>query len=85
MFHGVSTSGNVEMVWGLGLRFAFVAKAMRAEQMQVSLTAVVEGFPAEPDEKMRSAFEMLKANEVVVRRVDEVEEIAGEARRELRA
>jgi Protein of unknown function (DUF3037) len=85
MFHGVSSSGSVEMVWGLGLRFALVAKAMRAEQMQASLTAVVDGFPAEPDSKMWSGFEMLKANEVIVRRVGEVEEIAGEARLELRA
>jgi hypothetical protein len=85
MFQGVSTSGNVETVWGLGLRFAIVAKAMRAEQMQVSLTAVADGSPAEQDERMRSALEMLKANEVAVRGVGEMEEIAGETRRELRA
>jgi hypothetical protein len=84
MFHGVSTSGNVEMVWGLGLRFAFVAKELRAKQLQASLTAVVDGAPAESDEKMRSAFEMLEAKEVGIRRVDEMRAIAGEARRELR-
>ncbi len=58
---------------------------MRQEQLQPSLTAVVDQEMALREEKTRFAIGMLEENSVRVRTVGEMTEIAGEARRELRA
>jgi hypothetical protein len=58
---------------------------MRQEQLQASLTAVVDEGMALLEERTRFAVGMLEQNSVRVRTVGEMAEIAGEVRRELRA
>jgi hypothetical protein len=58
---------------------------MRREQLQASLTVVVEGDIALQDGRQRFAIAMLAENSARVRRVGEIAEIATEVRRELRA
>ena len=103
MFHAVSlhpikpkpglmgapvVAANVDQALALAYRYSRVEAGMRQEQLQASLTAVVEleveqGM-AEQDERTRFAIGMLEQNSVRVRSVGEMTEIAGEVRRELR-
>jgi chorismate mutase len=85
MFHAVSVATNVDQALALAYRYSRVDEGMRREQLQASLTAVVDGDIALQDERKRFATEMLAENSVRVRRVGEMAEIAGEVRRELRA
>jgi chorismate mutase len=85
MFHAVSTAANVDQALALAYRYSRVEAGMRQEQLQASLTAVVEQGMALQEEKTRFAIGMLKQNSVRVRAVGEMAEIAGEVRRELRA
>jgi hypothetical protein len=85
MFHAVSVAANVDQALALAYRYSRVDEGMRREQMQASLTAVVDHGMALQDEKMRFAIGMLEQNSVRVRAVGEMAEIAGEVRRELRA
>jgi hypothetical protein len=85
MFRAVSLKTNIELALGLALRFLQVDAGMRQEQLQASLTAVVDREMASRDERMQFAVGMLEANSVRVRGMRELADIAGEARRELRA
>jgi hypothetical protein len=85
MFHAVSVAANVDQALALGYRFSRVDAGMRQEQLEASLTAVVDQGMALWDETTRFAIEMLQENSVSVRTVEEMGEIAGEVRRELRA
>jgi hypothetical protein len=90
MFHAVSVTANVDQVLALAYRYSRVEAGMRQEQLQASLTAVVdirlvEQEMALQDEKTRFAIGMLEANSVRVRTVGEMAEIADEVRREMRA
>jgi len=89
MFHAVSVAANVDQALALAYRYSRVEVGMRLEQLQGSLTAVVdlgmvEQGMALPEEKQRFAIGMLEQNSVRVRAVGEMAEIAGEVRRELR-
>jgi hypothetical protein len=84
MFHAVSVAANVDQALALAYRFSRVEAGMRQEQMQASLTAVVDQEMALQEEKTRFAIGMLEQNSVRVRVVGEMAEIAGEVRRELR-
>jgi len=104
MFHAVSlhpikpkpglmgapvVAANVDQALALGYRYSRVEAGMRQEQLQGSLTAVVdlgmvEQGMALQEEKQRFAIGMLEQNSVRVRAVGEMTEIAGEVRRELR-
>jgi len=89
MFHAVSLAANVDQALALGYRYSRVEAGMRQEQLQGSLTAVVdlgmvEQGMALQEEKQRFAIGMLEQNSVRVRAVGEMTEIAGEVRRELR-
>jgi len=55
---------------------------MQQEQLQVSLTAVVDEESALEEEKARFALGMLKQHSVRVKPVEKVVEIAGEVRRD---
>jgi len=85
MFHAVSVTANVEMAIGLVYRFSRVDAGMRLEQIQPSLTAVIDGSLTSLDDGGRFAIGMLEANSVRVRTVGEATEIAGEVRQDLRA
>ncbi len=90
MFHAVSVAANVDQALALAYRYSRVDAGMRREQLQSSLTAVVDiamfdQRMALQDERTRFAIGMLEQNSVRVRTVGEMAEIAGEVRRELRA
>ncbi len=85
MFHAVSVAANVDQALALAYRYSRVDAGMRQEQLQASLTAVVDQEMALREEKTRFAIGMLEQNSVRVRTVGEMAEIAGEVRRELRA
>jgi hypothetical protein len=76
---------NVDQALALAYRYSRVEAGMRQEQLQASLTAVVDQEMALREEKTRFAIGMLEANSVRVRTVGEMAEIAGEVRREMRA
>jgi hypothetical protein len=80
MFHAVSVAANVDQALALAYRYSRVEAGMRREQVQASLTAVVDQEMAVLDDKTRFAIEMLEQNSVKVRTVGEM---AGEARREM--
>ena len=85
MFHAVSLAANVDQALALAYRYSRVDEGMRREQLQASLTAVVDQEMVLQDEKTRFAIGMLEQNSVRVRAVAEMGEIAGEVRLELRA
>ena len=85
MFHAVSVAANVDQALALAYRYSRVEVGMRQEQLQASLTAVVDQGMGLQEEKTRFAIGMLEQNSVRVRVVGEMAEIAGEVRRELRA
>jgi hypothetical protein len=85
MFHAVSIAASVDQALALAYRYSRVGTGMRQEQLQASLTAVVDPVTALQDEKTRFAIGMLKQNSVRVRPVESMTEIASEVRRELRA
>jgi chorismate mutase len=85
MFHAVAIAANVDPALALAYRYSQVEAGMRREQLQASLTAVIDQDVTLLDERARFALRMLEQNSVRVRVVGEIAEIAGEVRRELRA
>jgi hypothetical protein len=85
MFHAVSLATNVEPAMALAYRFSRLDSGMRQEQLQGSLTAVVDREMDLLDEKTRFAMGILEENSVRVRGVAEMIQIADEVRQELRA
>jgi hypothetical protein len=84
MFHAVSVATNVDQALALAYRYSRVEVGMRQEQLQASLTAVVDHGMTLQEERTRFAIGMLEQNSVRVRAVGEMADIAGELRRELR-
>ena len=84
MFHAVPVAANVDQALALGYRFSRVNAGMKEEQLQPSLTAVVDREMQLWDEGARFAMGMLEQDSVRVRTVEQMTEIAGEVRRELR-
>lgn len=85
MFHAVSLAVNVDQALALAYRYSRIEAGMRQEQLQASLTAVVDQEPALKEEKNEFAIGMLEQNSVRVRAVGEMGAMAEEVRRELRA
>jgi hypothetical protein len=85
MFQAVSVATNVDQTLALGYRFSRIDAGMRREQLEASLTAVVEQELGARDERTRFAIAMLEQNSVRVRTVNEMAAIASEVRGELRA
>ena len=84
MFHAVSVTANVNQALALAYRYPRVEAGMLKEQIQTSMTAVVDQATLLRDERMRFAIGVMEENSVQVRAVDEMAAIAGEVRRELR-
>ena len=85
MFHAVSVAANVDQALALAYRYSRVEAGMRQERLQASLTAVVDQGRALQEERTRFAIGMLEQTSVRVRSVEEMAEMAGEVRLELRA
>ena len=85
MFHAVSLAVNVDQALALAYRYARIEAGMRQEQLQASLTAVVEHGLALQEERTRFAVGMLEQNSVRVRTAGEMAAVAEEVRRELGA
>jgi hypothetical protein len=86
MFHAVSLAVNVDQALALAYRYSRIEAGMRQEQLQASLTAVVDdGLSLLREEKIGFAMGMLEQNAVRVRAVGEMGAVAEEVRRELRA
>jgi hypothetical protein len=82
MFHAVSVASNVDQALALICRYSLVAAGMRQENLQVSLTAVVDQETALEEERARFAIGMLEQHSVRVRPVEKIAEIASEVRRD---
>jgi uncharacterized protein (DUF4213/DUF364 family) len=78
-------AANVDQALALAYRYSRIEAGMKQEQLQASLTAVVEQGLAREEEKIGFAVGMLEQNRVRVRAVGEMPEMAEEVRRELRA
>jgi hypothetical protein len=76
---------NVDQALALAYRYSRIEAGMRQEQLQASLTAVVDQGLGLREEKTGFAIGMLEQNAVRVRAVGEMAEIAEDVRRELRA
>ncbi len=85
MFHAVSVSANVDLALALAYRFSRIEAGMQQEHLQASLTAVLDQGIVMQQERTRFAIATLEQNSVRVRTVEEMAEVAGEVRRELRA
>jgi chorismate mutase len=84
MFHAVSVTANVDQALALAYRFSRVEAGMQREELQASLTAVMDRGTIQQEERTGFAIGMLQQNSVRVRTVEEMSEIAGEVRRDLR-
>jgi len=84
MFHAVSLAANLDQALALAYRYSRIEAGMRQEQMQASLTAVVDQEMSVREEKTRFAVSKLEENSVRVRTVAEMAPIAAEVRMELR-
>jgi len=85
MFHAVSLAVNVDQALALAYRYSRIEAGMRQEQLQASLTAVVDEGPELKKEKTEFAIGMLGQSSVRVRVVGEMTAVAEDVRRELRA
>ena len=85
MFHAVSLAVNVDQALALAYRYSRIEAGMRQEQLQASLTAVVDERLVLQEERTEFAIGMLEQNSVRVRGVEEMGAVAEEVRRELRA
>jgi hypothetical protein len=84
MFHALALNLSREPAVTLAYRYARIQKGMRERGEEALLTAVISE-DARQREEVASGIGMLKANEIRVRHVGEMAEIADEVRRELRA
>jgi hypothetical protein len=86
MFHAVSLKTNISQTQALELAYRYprIKGGMDKEQIQTSMTAVVDQAVPLWDERTRFTVGMLQENSVRVSMVEDMTEIAGEVRRELR-
>jgi chorismate mutase len=84
MLHAISLRANADQAQLFAYRYSRIDEGMRREQLQPSLTAVVDRTIEMRDERARIAIGMMEQNSVRVRVVGEIGEIADEVRRELR-
>lgn len=85
MFQGLALSLSREPAVTLAYRYARIQEGMRKRNQEALLTAIVSEDAARKREELASGIGMLKANEIRVRDVGEMAEIAEEVRQELRA
>ncbi len=84
MFHAVSVAASVDQALALAYRYARVKAGMQREQVQSSLTAIIDQGMTVGEEKTRFAIDALQQSAVRVRLVEEMEDIASEVRLEMR-
>jgi len=84
MFHALALNLSREPAVTLAYRYARIQDGMRRRGQEALLTAIVSEDAARRREEVVSGMGMLRANEILVRDVGEMAEIAGEVRRELR-
>ena len=84
MFHALALNLSREPAVTLSYRYARIQEGMRKRGEAALLTAVISE-DARQREEVASGIGMLKANEIRVRDLGEMAEIANEVRRELRA
>jgi hypothetical protein len=85
MFHALALNLSREPAVTLAYRYARIQEGMRKKHQEALLTAIVSEDAARKREEVASGIGMLRANEIRVRDVSEMAEIADEVRRELRA
>jgi Protein of unknown function (DUF3037) len=85
MFQALALSLSRDPAVTLAYRYARIQEGMRKRQEEALLTAVISEDATRKREEVASGMAMLKANEIEVRDVSEMAEIAEEVRRELRA
>lgn len=84
MFHAISLAADLDHAMALAYRYSRIDAGMRREELHPSLTAVVDRGMTMRDERAQFAIGMLEQNSVRVRAAEEMAEIAGEVRRDLR-
>jgi hypothetical protein len=82
MFHALSLTSNLEPALALLSRYQIVAKGMRQEGLQVSLTAIVDQESALKEEKARFAMDLLIRNAIRVEPLEHASALAEEVRRD---
>lgn len=85
MFHALALNLSREPAVTLAYRYARIQEGLRKRGEQALLTAVISEDAARKREEVASGIGMLRANEIAVREIGEMAEIADEVRRELRA
>lgn len=84
MFHGLALSLSRDPAVTLAYRFARIREGMRARGEEALLTAVISEAAMLGKGEVASGIGMLRANEIEVRGVEEMGEIAEEVRRKIR-
>jgi len=85
MFHGLALSVSREPAVTLAYRYGRIREGMRARGDEAVLTAVISEEAMRAKGEVLTGIEMLRANEVRVRTVDEMGDIVEEVRREVSA
>ena len=85
MFHALALNLSPEPAVMLAYRYARIRDGMRERGDEALMTAIVSEGAARARGELASGVAMLRANEVAVRDVGEIEEMAEELRRELLA
>jgi hypothetical protein len=84
MFQAVSMTANIDQTLALVYRYREIEAGMGRQQLQASLTALVDTGTTLQEDKTQFAIGTLRDRGVRVRPVAEMTQIAGEVRRELR-
>ncbi len=84
MFHGVSLAVNVDQALALAYRYSRIEQAMRQEELQPSLMAVLEYRPSVDEERSQFAIDTMGKNGVRVKSLGEIVEIASGVRMDMR-
>ena len=85
MFHGLALNVSRDPAVTLAYRYSKIQAGMRARGEEALMTAIVSEEAARGRGEVASGLAMLRAQEIAVRDVGELGEIAEEVRRELRA
>ncbi len=84
MFQGVSLATNVDQALALAYRYSRIEQAMRQEELQPSLMAVLEHRPSLDEERSQFAIHTMGQSGVLVKTLGEIDEIATGVRMDMR-
>ncbi len=85
LFHALALNLSRDPAVMLTYRYSRIQAGLRARGEEALMTAIVSHEVLQSKSEVASGIAMLRANEIAVRGVDEMGEIAAEVRRELRA